>query len=122
MPFAAVATENMTHEKEMRLFKYTGFFPEKADFLLRNDERRLVSPENGKANSDQHVGAEGRTISKHEPLLCCICGQSWVWFRVVSLPFHRIWVQDVMEPAGVGEEDKEEEREKNEEKHHILLC
>jgi hypothetical protein len=62
MPFAAVATENMTHKKEMRLFKYTGFFSEKTDYLLRNDERRLVSPENGKANSNQQVIAEGRTI------------------------------------------------------------
>ena len=70
MPFAAVATQDMTHEKEMRLFKYTDFFPGKADSLLRKDERRLISPEKGKANSDQHVGAEGRTISKHEPLLC----------------------------------------------------
>jgi hypothetical protein len=45
----------MTHEKEMRLFQYTGSFPEKTDFFLRNEERRLISVENVKANNDRHV-------------------------------------------------------------------
>jgi hypothetical protein len=48
----------MAHEKEMRLFKYTGSFPEKTDFSLRKEEKRLISPENVKANNDPHVGAE----------------------------------------------------------------
>lgn len=35
------------------------------------------------------------------------------------LAVRQIWVQDVMEPAGTGKEDKEEEREKQEEKHSL---
>ena len=51
MPGALVSTKDMTHEKEMRLFKYTGSFPEKTDSSLRKGDERLIS-----AERFEHVG------------------------------------------------------------------
>jgi hypothetical protein len=34
--------------------------------------------------------------------------------RIFPLAFRQIWIQNVMEPAGTGKEDKEEKQEKQE--------
>ena len=39
--------------------------------------------------------------------------------RFFPLAVRRVWIQDVVEPAGTGKEDEEEKREKQEEKHAL---
>ena len=106
-------TRKQTAEKEMADVR---------EHAGEHDQNSALSSEKSPQKAFAHVVAKNHPPANRGCCFARTCGQSWVWFRLVSLACRRIWIEDVMEPARTDKEDKEEEREKDNDKHHRLLC